>query len=73
MVGHLVLAYFWTRTAIVALAKRAEDETFYGAKLATARFYMQKLLPETAALIRRARAGSAVQMDVPVEQFLAGR
>ncbi len=61
--GHLVFAYFWARMAKVALAKLDSGDTFYKAKLATARFYFAKLLPETAALIRTARAGGKTLMD----------
>ena len=55
--GHLVFAYFFARMAKVALAKENSGDPFYKAKLATARFYFAKLLPETAGLIRSARAG----------------
>jgi len=55
--GHLVFAYFWARMAKVALAKKDAGDPFYAAKLATARFYFAKLLPETAGLIRSCRAG----------------
>jgi alkylation response protein AidB-like acyl-CoA dehydrogenase len=37
----------------------AAGDPFYTAKLHTARFYFAKLLPETASLIRSARAGAA--------------
>ena len=62
--GHLVFAYLWARMAKVALDKQAhgEDDPFYTAKLSTARFYFAKLLPETAGLIRSARAGLAPLM-----------
>ena len=65
VVGHLTFAYFWARMAKVALAKQGSGDPFYKAKLATARFYFAKLLPETAALIRTARAGlpSLMEMD----------
>ena len=43
--------------AKLALAKESSGDDFYRAKLATARFYFAKLLPETASLIRTARAG----------------
>ena len=62
--GHLVFAYFWARMAKVALAKQSGGDPFYKAKLATARFYFAKLLPETASLIRSARAGAKPMMDV---------
>ena len=55
--GHLVFGYFWARMAKVALEKQNGGDPFYTAKLATARFYFAKLLPETAGLIRSARAG----------------
>ncbi|HEY6353144.1 MAG TPA: acyl-CoA dehydrogenase C-terminal domain-containing protein, partial [Burkholderiaceae bacterium] len=42
---------------------------FYAAKLATARFYFAKLLPETAALIRSARAGLAPLMAMDEALF----
>jgi len=57
LTGHLVFAYFWTRMARVALNHQESDDPFYRAKLATARFYFAYLLPETAALVRSARAG----------------
>jgi hypothetical protein len=69
IIGHFVLSYFWARMANVALARQASGDTFYQSKLATARFYFTKLQPETAMLIRSARAGSAPLMDPAVELF----
>ncbi len=57
--GHLVFAYLFARMARIALAKQASGDDFYVAKLATARFYFARLLPETAGLIRSARSGNA--------------
>jgi alkylation response protein AidB-like acyl-CoA dehydrogenase len=67
--GHLVFAYVWARMAKVALAKQSSGDPFYVAKLQTARFYFAKLLPETAALIRTARAGAAPMMDFDAALF----
>jgi hypothetical protein len=63
--GHLVFGYFFARMAQVALREIAAGNTdpFYQAKLQTARFYFAKLFPETATLMRTARAGSKVLMD----------
>ena len=64
--GYACLAYFWADMARLAAEKIAagtEDEAFYKAKLQTARFYFAKLFPETATLMRTARAGSKVLMD----------
>jgi len=67
--GHLVFAYLWARMAKVALAKQSSGDTFYVAKLATARFYFAKLLPETAGLVRSARAGAAPMMELDAALF----
>jgi alkylation response protein AidB-like acyl-CoA dehydrogenase len=68
--GHLVFGYFFARMAQVALREIAAAEKqgraadpFYAAKLQTARFYFARLFPETASLMRTARAGSKVLMD----------
>ncbi|MDR5736735.1 MULTISPECIES: acyl-CoA dehydrogenase C-terminal domain-containing protein [unclassified Caballeronia] len=62
-VGHLVFSYFWARMARVALDRAASGDAFYTAKLATARFYFAKLLPETASTIRAARSGAKSLME----------
>ncbi|CAB3779616.1 acyl-CoA dehydrogenase C-terminal domain-containing protein [Pararobbsia alpina] len=67
--GHVVFAYFWARMARIALDKQANDDPFYKSKLATARFYFAKLLPETAFQIRAARAGVKPLMDLEAELF----
>ncbi len=69
VVGHLCFAYFWARMAKVALQKQGTGDSFYIAKLATARFYFAKLLPETASLIRTARAGLAPLMAMDEALF----
>ncbi len=69
VVGHLVFAYFWARMAKIALEKQGNGDTFYKAKLATARFYFAKLLPETAYQIRAARAGVKPLMELEAELF----
>jgi hypothetical protein len=67
--GHLVFAYFWARMAKVALARQGSGDPFYTAKLHTARFYFAKLLPETASLIRSARAGLSPLMAMDEALF----
>jgi Acetyl-CoA dehydrogenase C-terminal like len=69
VVGHLCFAYFFARSAKIALAKKDAGDPFYTAKLATARFYFAKLLPETASLIRSARAGVAPLMAMDEALF----
>ncbi len=65
--GHLVLSYLWAKMAKVALAH--PDEDFYRAKLSVARFYFARLQPETASLMRSARAGAATLMELDAALF----
>lgn len=46
LLGHCMLAWFWTWSARVAAKHRDDDDPFYAAKLATARYYFTYLLPE---------------------------
>ena len=69
VVGHLIYSYLFARMAKIALANKSSNDPFYQAKLATARFYFDKLLPETAMLIRQARAGSKSLMAMPADFF----
>src|SRR5204862_5761704 len=46
VVGHMVYAYFFAQMAKIALEKKDSGDTFYASKLATARFYFARLLPE---------------------------
>mmetsp|Transcript_61322 Transcript_61322/g.144915 ORF Transcript_61322/g.144915 Transcript_61322/m.144915 type:complete len:319 (-) Transcript_61322:557-1513(-) len=69
VVGHMCFAYFFAQAAKIALAKKDSGDPFYTAKLATARFYFAKLLPETATLIRTCRAGLAPLMEMDEALF----
>lgn len=69
VVGHMTFAFFFAQAAKIALAKKDSGDPFYTAKLATARFYFAKLLPETASLIRTARAGLAPLMEMEEALF----
>ena len=67
--GHLVFAYYFARMARLALERKDSGDPFYAAKLATARFYFAKLLPETAGLIRSCRAGVKPLMQMEAALF----
>ena len=67
MFAHVALAYVWARQAAVALDKvGGSEKEFYEAKLATARFYMQKILPNTISLLSSITAGSKSLMQAPL-------
>jgi alkylation response protein AidB-like acyl-CoA dehydrogenase len=63
--GHLVFGYFFALMAQTALREIAAGnaDKFYVGKLQTARFYFAKLMPETATLMRTARAGAKSLME----------
>ncbi len=58
MFALVTLGYLWARQARIALAKMDQDPEFYGAKLATARFYFAKILPGTVSLLASITAGA---------------
>ncbi len=60
LMGLTVLGYLWTKMAEISLPKvgTAEDsDGFYRAKVNTARFYIQRLLPQSAGLYGAIMAG----------------
>jgi hypothetical protein len=61
-----VLGVLWVRIARAALER---DDDFGRAKLATARFYAARMLPETSALARQVTAGKATLMELPADRF----
>jgi alkylation response protein AidB-like acyl-CoA dehydrogenase len=68
-VGHYVFAYLWARMAKLALTAGPSPGSFYAAKLATARFYFQRLLPETEGLLHSARSGTGNLFELETEAF----
>ena len=73
--GYVCLAYFWADMARVAAEKLAEgtsEEGFYQAKLQTARFYYQRILPRTRMHAEAMLSGSENLMDMEEENFSLG-
>jgi alkylation response protein AidB-like acyl-CoA dehydrogenase len=72
--GFTALGYLWARMAEVAHRRLAEgaggeEAAFYQAKLATARFYMQRLLPRSGAHFATLMSGSEAVMAFPDAAF----
>jgi alkylation response protein AidB-like acyl-CoA dehydrogenase len=66
----VALAYMWCRMAEIALAKKGGDQAqFYETKLACARFFMTRLLPESNTLFTTLTSGSQTLMALPAEAF----
>ena len=65
------MAFMWNR--IVAAAHKGlangNDNAFYEAKLATARFYLARVLPQTTSLNHQIKAGASTVMALPAEAF----
>ena len=66
--GLVALGYLWTRAAEVSLAKESEA-AFYRGKIATARFFLARLLPETNALFAAIASGARPLMDLDADAF----
>jgi acyl-CoA dehydrogenase len=72
MFGLVALGYMWCKIAEAALAKLPKANgaaAAYNAKLTTARFFMERMLPETASHLARIQAGAASTMELPDDQF----
>jgi acyl-CoA dehydrogenase len=68
--GLVVLGYMWCQIAAAASRKLADDDSGgLNAKLVTARFFMERMLPETAAHLARIQSGAASLMELPAEAF----
>jgi len=68
--GYVSLAYFWARAADTALQQpNFEESDFYQAKVHTARFYFQKILPRTLGLSQTIKAGANSLMTMNDNQF----
>ena len=72
LLGTICLGLMWLRMARAsteALADGAEDPAFHQAKLVTARFFAERIMPDTGALRRKIEAGAESLMALPAEGF----
>ncbi|MBP0577741.1 acyl-CoA dehydrogenase C-terminal domain-containing protein [Labrys sp. LIt4] len=65
--GLVALGYMWAQMAKAALAKGESD--FAKNKLTTAKFFADRLLPETGLRLARVTAGAGDVMALPAEAF----
>ncbi|MCF3947236.1 acyl-CoA dehydrogenase C-terminal domain-containing protein [Acidiphilium iwatense] len=64
--GLTALAFVWARMVAIAAPKADEQNgagQFYRAKVQTAKFFMERLLPQTGALLAAIQSGSATMME----------
>ena len=75
LLGLVAAGYCFAKAAKIALARLADgggagdDAGFYKTKLATARFYFERILPEATARFLAIKAGKASTMALEAEAF----
>ena len=70
--GYLTLAYFWAKMVKVSqdkLAASDDDKAFYQAKIKTARFYFQRILPRASGHAACVANGADSMMELDSEDF----
>src|SRR3954467_4249259 len=71
--GLVALAYMWAQMAKAAQEKLKNgangSEDRMKAKLITGKFFMERVLPETAAHLKRITTGADTMMELPAEAF----
>ena len=71
--GYVALGHMWLRMARVALERRTSAGTmepaFYDARLAVARYWFERVMPQTLALSATLDAGAPPVMEFPVAWF----
>ena len=72
--GLVAVGFMWARMAEVAVEKKKAgslngEAAFYDAKIGTARFYMNKVLPQSGAVFSSLMSGKAPVMDFAESAF----
>ncbi|WP_066805281.1 acyl-CoA dehydrogenase C-terminal domain-containing protein [Moraxella oblonga] len=72
--GYVMMAYHWARMAAIAYDKMKnggqQPYEFYLAKIQTAEFYFDKILPRTNGLADSMTASPEVMTDMKIEHFI---
>ena len=72
LMGLVALGHMWAWMAVTsdqALKAGASDKAFHEAKLITARYFMNRHLPQTGSYYKKIEAGSEFMMALPAEAF----
>ncbi|MEL6956356.1 MAG: acyl-CoA dehydrogenase C-terminal domain-containing protein [Pseudomonadota bacterium] len=67
--GLTALAYMWAQMAEVAMDKAGSNDPFYETKVKTGRYFMDRILPETAAHLAKVKAGADTMMALDADAF----
>ncbi len=74
LMGLVATGLMWLRMVVAATALKTTgegDAAFLDAKLVTARFFAERILPDAGALRRKIEGGAEAVMALPEEMFLA--
>ncbi len=74
LMGIVAVGTMWLRMAVTATKLKAAGDgeaAFLDAKLVTARFYAERILPDAGALRRKIEGGAESLMALPPEMFMA--
>ena len=66
------LSFSWAQMAKTAIENRGKggaDDSFYENKLTTGKYFVERLLPDTAAHLAKIKTGSDTMMALPAEAF----
>ncbi|WP_428491892.1 acyl-CoA dehydrogenase C-terminal domain-containing protein [Rhodopila sp.] len=70
--GLVALGFMWLRSAVIAVEKLrgpGTDAAFYKAKLITARFYVERILPQVGGLLAAIKSGKGAMMAMQEAAF----
>ena len=67
--GTVIGGWMMAKSAIIAHQKMADDEAFYKAKIITAHFYAEHIMPRAEGFSKAAMASSDVMMALEDDQF----
>lgn len=69
--GLTALAYMWAKIAQAAQARIAagDADPFYANKLVIGRYFLQRVLPDTASHLAKLKTGSELMMALPADAF----
>ncbi|CAN5348419.1 acyl-CoA dehydrogenase C-terminal domain-containing protein [soil metagenome] len=74
LMGIVAVGLMWLRMAVAATKLKAAGEgdvAFLDAKLVTARYFAERIMPEAGALRRKIEGGAEALMALPPEMFVA--
>jgi alkylation response protein AidB-like acyl-CoA dehydrogenase len=67
--GLTAFAFMWARMAKVALERRGGGDPFYEAKLVTARYFFDRVLPDVTSHLAKVKTGAAPVMALSADAF----